>query len=169
MALAAGRYPEAIALFQDAQRLSDRPVADPYLALAYFYAGDATQAERVAGELAFRGSGSSASRALAALASFLAHRGERERARELVRQAERGLVDHHVAYSLGAAHAQLREPREAVRWLRTAALTGFRCYPWFARDPLLEPIRSDTGFRALLAELESAWRRERDRFAAGFP
>ena len=27
-------------------------------------------------------------------------------------------MDHHVAYSLGAAFAQLRRPAEAVRWLR---------------------------------------------------
>ncbi len=144
-------------------------MAGPYLAQAYFYAGNVSMAERLAGELVARGSGSSASRAGAALASFLAHRGAREPALELVRPAEGGLVDHHVAYSLGAAHAQLGQPGEAVRWLRTAALTGFPCYPWFARDPLLDPIRGEAAFRALLTELKAAWQRERDRFAAGFP
>lgn len=169
VALAAGRYVEAIALFQDVQRLSDRPVADLWLAQAYFYAGNVALAERLAAALVARGSGASASRASAALASFLAYRGDRERAFELVRRAEGGLVDHHVAYSLGAAHAQLRQPGEAVRWLRTAVLTGFPCYPWFARDPLLDPIRGEAAFRALLTELKVAWQRERDRFAAGLP
>ncbi|HXG43400.1 MAG TPA: tetratricopeptide repeat protein [Gemmatimonadales bacterium] len=164
IALAAGRYDEAIALLQDLQRLSDRPVSDPWLALAYFYAGEVALAERLAEDLAAPGSGSSASRARAALAGFLANRGERERPLRLVALAGRGLVDHHVAYSLGAAHAHLREPQEAVRWLRTAAETGFPCYPWFARDPLLDPIRADTAFRALLAQLEASWQRELGRY-----
>ncbi|HEX6250009.1 MAG TPA: BTAD domain-containing putative transcriptional regulator [Gemmatimonadaceae bacterium] len=165
VALAAGRYGEAIAMLQDVQRLSDRPVSDPWLAQAYFYAGDVTLGERLAADLAARGSGSSASRARAALAGLLANRGEHGRALDLVAQAARGLIDHHVAYSLGAAHAQLHQPEEAVRWLRTAAHTGFPCYPWFARDPLLDPIRADRAFRTLLAELRTAWERERGRYA----
>jgi DNA-binding SARP family transcriptional activator/Tfp pilus assembly protein PilF len=167
VALAAGRYSEAIALLQDVQRLSDRPVSDPWLAQAYFYAGEVALAERLAEDLATSGSGLSASRARAALAGFLANRGERQRALGLVAQAGRGLVDHHVAYSLGAAHAQLRQPQEAVRWLHIAAHTGFPCYPWFARDPLLDPIRGDPAFLALLAELRASWQRERGRYGRG--
>ncbi|MNC92972.1 hypothetical protein D3C83_94990 [compost metagenome] len=58
--------------------------------------------------------------------------------------------DHHVAYSLGAAYAQLGEPELADRWLRVAADTGFPCLPFFERDPLLEPLRLRPAFAALL-------------------
>jgi hypothetical protein len=63
-------------------------------------------------------------------------------------------MDHHVAYSLGAAYAQLGEPREAIAWLRRAVDSGFPCYPWFERDPLLEPVRNDPAFRELLASMK---------------
>ena len=43
---------------------------------------------------------------------------------------------------------------EAVRWLREAAETGFPCYPLFARDPNLDPIRQDPRFQAFLAEMQ---------------
>ena len=50
-------------------------------------------------------------------------------------------MSHHVAYSIGTAYAQLGDPRAAVRWLERAAATGFPCYPWYARDPLLAPLQ----------------------------
>ena len=59
--------------------------------------------------------------------------------------------DHHVAYSLGAAYAQLGDIDQADRWLRTAADTGFPCLPLFERDPLLEPLRRRSEFADLLA------------------
>jgi hypothetical protein len=51
-----------------------------------------------------------------------------------------------VAYSLGAAYAQLGDVDHAVRWLSTSADTGFPCATWFERDPLLEPIRQQPAF-----------------------
>jgi hypothetical protein len=59
--------------------------------------------------------------------------------------------DHHVAYSLGAAYGQLGTEHEAVRWLRTAADTGFPCLTWFEHDPLLEPVRRLPEYADLLA------------------
>jgi hypothetical protein len=70
-------------------------------------------------------------------------------------------MDHHVAYSLGAAHAQLGRPADAVRWLRLAADTGFSSYPWMQRDTLLDPIRSDSSFQGLLTVLRADYDRAR--------
>jgi hypothetical protein len=64
-----------------------------------------------------------------------------------------GYRDHHVAYSIAAAYAQLGDARKAVRWLRSSADTGFPCATWYARDPLLDPLRRDAGFMQLMAEL----------------
>jgi hypothetical protein len=38
-------------------------------------------------------------------------------------------IDHHVAYSVGAAFAQLGRASDAVRWLRSAMNDGFRKPP----------------------------------------
>jgi hypothetical protein len=64
-------------------------------------------------------------------------------------------MDHHVAYSIGAAYAQLGQPTEAQKWLERAARTGFPCYQWFQWDPLLKPLRTDPGFQQLMGELRS--------------
>jgi hypothetical protein len=42
---------------------------------------------------------------------------------------------------------------EAVRWLRESAETGFPCYPLFAHDTSLNPIRQDPLFEAFLADM----------------
>jgi tetratricopeptide (TPR) repeat protein len=101
--------------------------------------------------LASAGSASTTTRAGAALASVLAADTKREEARAQIQRAlARGYRDHHVAYSLGAAYAQLGEFDDALRWLRTAADTGFACLPFYERDPLLEPLRRRGDFPGLV-------------------
>ena len=93
-------------------------------------------------------------RAQASLASVEAATGLRNVARDRANAIAHGsYIDHHVAYSLGAAYAQLGEPREAIAWLRRAVDNGFPCYPWFQRDPLLEPIRQNPEFVRLLTAM----------------
>jgi hypothetical protein len=70
-------------------------------------------------------------------------------------------MDHHVAYSLGAAFAQLGQADESIAWLQRAADTGFPCYPWFARDTLLTPVRQHPSFVRLLENLRGAFERQR--------
>ena len=38
--------------------------------------------------------------------------------------------------------------------VREAAESGFPCYPLFARDPNLDPIREDPRFQAFLADMQ---------------
>jgi hypothetical protein len=65
-------------------------------------------------------------------------------------------MDHHVAYSLGAAYAQLGNTEQSLAWLERATDSGFPCYPWFERDPLLEPMRHQSRFVRLLDRLRDA-------------
>jgi hypothetical protein len=65
-------------------------------------------------------------------------------------------LDHHVAYSVGAALAQLGDVNASLRWLTRAADTGFPCYPWFERDSLLDPLRKHPQFVELLGRLRTA-------------
>jgi hypothetical protein len=69
------------------------------------------------------------------LASLLAARHANAEARSLLKTIQDGgPIDHHIAYSLGAAHAQLGDFSDARRFLADAARTGLPCYPWYARD-----------------------------------
>ncbi len=164
VALLDGRFADAVALLEEVQELSEKRISDAYLAQAHYYRGDRERAEQMLQELRRSSSASASARAQAALASFLA-RGEPATAEELLRAVDSdGYMDHHVAYSVGAAYAQLGQPAEAVRWLRQAARTGFPCYPWYARDRLLRPLKDDPGFRTLMADLEASWKATRSRY-----
>ena len=163
----AGRFREAVPKLEDVQRLSGKPLSDYYLALAYYYSGDTRRGEAILEELTRASSVSNAQRARSWLAAFLAARGERARADELVAQVAAGkFMDHHVAAGLGDAHAQLGRTGDAMRWLRQAADTGFPCRPWYASDSLLEPLRATPAFQGWLDDLaqqEAEARRLHDR------
>jgi len=51
-----------------------------------------------------------------------------------------------------------------VQWLERAVTSGFPCYPWYARDPLLAPLRADPDFDRLLNELRLTSERARARY-----
>jgi DNA-binding winged helix-turn-helix (wHTH) protein/TolB-like protein len=151
VALFSGDFAPAQARLAEVSRLTSQPIGDTYLALAYYYTGSSERARRMLEALAASRSASTSARAGAALAGVEAARGHNAEARRLIERVVRGLYrDHHVAYSLGAAFAQLGEHHEAARWLRTAADTGFPCPPFFERDPLLEPFRRGPAFADLL-------------------
>ncbi|HEY6548321.1 MAG TPA: protein kinase [Vicinamibacteria bacterium] len=165
VAILQGRFAEAVPLLEDVRRMSGKPLSDSYLAQAYYYSGDKAGGETVLEELGRTSSASASARARSTLASFLAARGERSRAADLVREVAAGsYMDHHVATSLGAACAQLGRPSEAVTWLRRAAETGFPCHPWYVHDPLLAPLRDHPEFERLLQGLREAQRSAEDRF-----
>jgi TolB-like protein len=154
-ALLAGRYQDAFLLFEDVQRLSGGTAFNYLRGLAHYYTGDAKGAEEI---LALRGSTRGDRRSQAVLASLLAKRQAGPEARALINAIQQGgYTDHHIAYSLGATYAQLGEFPEAIRWLADAARTGLPCYPWYLRDPLLDPLRNEPAFQQILARLESSW------------
>jgi len=162
-----GRYPEAVKNLEVARRSSSRAYTDSYLAQAYYYSGDSTRAIATLDSLSQTTSAPAANRARAALASFLAHKGEREEAEALIAMVvgKEGYVDHHVAYSLGAAYAQLGQPEQAASWLTKAMETGFPCYPWFERDPLLDPVRQDPRVSRVLTQLRQSWEAAKSRYS----
>lgn len=155
IALFSGNFAPARAHLEDISRLSSQELGDTYLALAYYYSGNVERARSMLEALTGHPSPSSSSRAAAALAGILAAQGQTAAARQhLDRVQAREYRDHHVAYSIGVAYAQLGDSSAAVRWLKTAADTGFACVPWFERDPLLEPLRRRPEFVALMADVQ---------------
>ena len=98
-------------------------------------------------------------------ASFLAADGHKTEAGELLRTVVSADVkEHHGNYSIGATYAQLGDHASALRWLKRSASEGFVCYPWYARDPLLNPLRHDPEFRQLLQDLRNNWEAAKARF-----
>jgi DNA-binding winged helix-turn-helix (wHTH) protein/TolB-like protein len=143
-------------------RRTDAPAVRHYLGLARFYLGDVAAAREIlAGTM--RG-GKPDVRAQASLASIEAAAGLRNEARARILAIERGpYMDHHVAYSLGAAWAQIGDAASSTRWLQQAVDNGFPCYPWFAKDTLLDPVRRQPAFTDLLSRLEAQYRAARER------
>jgi serine/threonine-protein kinase len=165
VALFSGRYAEAVQLLEERRRSRGPDVlSDWFLAQAYYYLGETERAEKMLVELQ-RG-GEPDVRAQATLASFLAARGERTRAEELLRTAmARPSFEHHAAYSAGVTYAQLGQPAEAIRWLRRARDTGWPCYPWYANDPLLQPLKRVAEFQGFMQEFRKSWEAARARYA----
>ena len=152
-ALFAGRPADARVHLTEAQRLTESAVAGSYAAQALYYDGQTSEAQVMLE--AVRGSAQAERRAQAALAGFVAARGDRQRATALINTVIEGTyMDHHVAYSLGVAYAQLGDAQQAFHWLERAKSEGFPCLSWFVRDPLLAPIRADTRYPPLIADLE---------------
>lgn len=149
----------AVRRLQQASEASNDPV-EWNLAYAHYNAGHKKEAEAML--RAIRGkSARTQRRSQATLA-----RGEAAEARRLIDEVLAGSYrDHHVAYSLGVAYAQLDMPEDALRWLTEARnKTGFPSYPWFKRDPLLDKLREDRGFQVFLEGFRQAWEITKEQY-----
>jgi DNA-binding winged helix-turn-helix (wHTH) protein/Tfp pilus assembly protein PilF len=95
--------------------------------------------------------------ALTGIEAILLAESESLKAQALIEKvAQRKAVNpsHHAAYFAASAWARMGRAQEAVESLREAAETGFPCYPLFARDPNLDPIRQDPRFEAFLTDMK---------------
>jgi hypothetical protein len=66
--------------------------------------------------------------------------------------------DSEGLYFLARLLAYVGERDEARRWLGRVVDGGFFCYPAFVRDPWLDGLRSDSGFREILRRAEERHR-----------
>jgi tetratricopeptide (TPR) repeat protein len=166
MAMYDGRFDEAATTLKKAAAARGA-AAEWNLAYALYNAGDRDAGEGMLRKITSE-SARSKRRAQATLASVLAKRGERSEALMLIHSAlDASYTDHHVAYALGAAYAQLGMAKEAVEQLKWASSTGFECLPWFERDPLLDPLRGTAAFRSFMSEFKLSWTTLRARYANG--
>jgi eukaryotic-like serine/threonine-protein kinase len=108
---------------------------------------------------------------LAGIKAFLAAREGQHRLSEAfiaqARQHEGYGHFHHTAYFITWAYAQMGKTEMAVEWLRDTAREGWPCYPLFARDPHLDPLRGDPRFEAVLQDIKAEWERYRVALAGG--
>jgi tetratricopeptide (TPR) repeat protein len=71
---------------------------------------------------------------------------------------------HHTAYNIASAYALLGRADLAIKWLQVAADDGFPCYPLFASDTQLDPLRADPRFIAMMAKLRSDFEARKTTF-----
>ena len=166
VSLFAGRPAEAARHLSQVQDISDSRIVRYLLGWTLYYEGEPQRGEALLASMIDE-EGPLSANARATLAALLAARGATADARALARRVagEADLI-HHAAYGLGAAHAQLGDTTSALRWLSQAVTTGFRCYPWYQRDPLLDPLRRDERFVAFMADLRRSTDDARARYAA---
>ena len=145
---------------------SDAPIIRNYLGLAQFYSGDVAAARATLGAVTRAGRPDVRSQAALAGVEIADDDAAAARARALAIE-EGPYMDHHVAYSLGAAWAQLGDARTSLKWLQNAADTGFPCYPCLAQDRLLDPIRRNPEFTALLDRLRQRYEQDIARYRIG--
>jgi eukaryotic-like serine/threonine-protein kinase len=163
--LLAGQFADAESTLRGAQGLSHQDVTSTYLAQALYNQGKETDAEQMLAALTGSNSAQARRRAQATLASYLGAKNERVKARALIADVLAGsYMDHHVAYSLGVAFAQIGDLGEARRWLTRAAAEGFPCYPWYANDPLMQSLKSDPAFQEFMKQLSNRFDASRARF-----
>ena len=144
----------AVARAQTLLQRTDAPAVRHYLGLALYYTGDA-DGGRAMLESIKRGTTPDL-RAQASLSSIEAASGRRTEARARLAQIlAASELDHHVR-TASAWRLRSWEMMAALEWLERAADTGFPCYPWFERDPLLDAVRTDQRFVRLLTRLQAA-------------
>jgi TolB-like protein len=77
---------------------------------------------------------------------------------------ERGVSDAEGIYKVAQAYAVLGDRVSALHMLRHSIGGGFFCYPYFERDPLLQSLRSEPEFQALMKQAQQ----RHDQFKAAF-
>ena len=77
-----------------------------------------------------------------------------------------GMEDPEGLFHLARVLARLGEPQKATALMRSAVDAGFFCYPAFARDPWIDPLRGDPDFIAVLVESERQYRAAQSTFAS---
>ena len=64
---------------------------------------------------------------------------------------------HHSAYTIAAAYAISKKPKQAMKWLRFAADSGLACYPLFAKDPDFDNLHQDADFIEFMVKQKEIW------------
>ncbi|HEY2321253.1 MAG TPA: protein kinase [Thermoanaerobaculia bacterium] len=85
----------------------------------------------------------------------------RDDALELIGQLH-DFPDPEGLYYMGRSLTRIGESEDAILQLRSAVERGFYCYPFFVRDPWLDPLRGDARFVEIL-KLAEARTREAQR------
>jgi serine/threonine protein kinase/Tfp pilus assembly protein PilF len=87
--------------------------------------------------------------------------GDRERGASLIEEGSLAAaqVDSEMAYRLASYFAVEGDESEALHWLRRAIYLGNENYPWFAKNPAWNRLRTHADFERILEDLKKNFRR----------
>ncbi len=87
--------------------------------------------------------------------------GDRERGASLIEEGSLAAaqVDSEMAYRLATYFAVEGDESEALHWLRRAIYLGNENYPWFAKNPAWNRLRTHADFERILEDLKKNFRR----------
>lgn len=99
----------------------------------------------------------------------LAFAGERSKGLELLKGTEakmdeRGVTDAEAMYKIAQAYAVIGDKAAAIRMLGRSIESGFFCYPYIKDDPLLDNLRPEAEYAALLISARKAQEGFKSRF-----
>ncbi|MBV9268430.1 MAG: protein kinase [Acidobacteriaceae bacterium] len=77
---------------------------------------------------------------------------------------ERGVSDPEAMYKVAEAYAILGDTKRALTVLDQSVLGGFFCYPYIARDPLLNPLHGRAEYNQILQQARQRWQQFEQRF-----
>lgn len=104
--------------------------------------------------------------ALAELALLRALQGKHAEAQEIVPRVlalvQKNRSYHHFTYTIARVYALGGMAAEAAKWLDETVQWGFPCYPMFAQDDFLDPVRESPELRVVLTNLKARWDRYRE-------
>ena len=157
-----GRFAEAAALAETAQRKFPDLWSSYTLAIALIQLGRLDEAARIIERLQRESPTYPYAHSLGAvLAALQGNRVQAQRVIERTRQNRQEFGHyHHAQYDVACALATLGDADAAMAWLRDAAGNGYPCPDFFEVDPLLEPLHGREDYRRFIQELE----RDRERY-----
>jgi serine/threonine-protein kinase len=87
--------------------------------------------------------------------------GERTQAANLLKDDTLAAAeaDSEMAYRLASYFAVEGDSSEALHWLRRAIYLGNENYPWFAKNPAWNNLKTNSDFDRILEDLKKAWRK----------
>ncbi len=89
------------------------------------------------------------------------HAEARAAAERVLAMAEKNRYYHHLTYGAVRVYALGGDAEQAARWLQETIRWGYPCYPLFADDHMLDPVRKSPEFQRVLADLRVQWERYR--------
>jgi TolB-like protein len=83
--------------------------------------------------------------------------GQKAEGVKVLRQVEAridqsGVIDGESLYKVAQAYAVLGDRAASLRMLRRSIEGGFVCYPYFTSDPLLDNVRADSAYAAIIEQ-----------------
>ena len=156
-----GKYDEAFQIFNTTPLEKSPSLLASYTSTALFRLGRNEEASAIVEQFFKDYPNDEGGLVTSVKAMMLAKSGKQHEAEDTIQRAinmGRGYAHfHHTSYNIASAYALMKEPEQAMKWLRVTADEGFPNYPLFEQDAQLDNLRKDPQFIAFMAQQKQQW------------